>query len=236
MKLFRVVLCILSAAGAGSCFAADPPAPNRLSPAETDSGCKLLFDGTSLKGWHTFGKSTLPAKGWEAVDGWLHCARRANAGDIVTEQKFDQFELSWEWKIAAGGNSGLKYFVTSDRASALGHEYQMYDDPGSKDQPPGKHETASFYDVLAPSVKPPVRPPGEINASRVVIKDNHVEHWLNGVKVLEYECASDKVKAAVAASKFKSTPGFGSRLKGHILLQDHGSEVWFRNIKVRELR
>ncbi len=98
----------------------------------------------------------------------------------------------------------------------------------------GKRVTAAFYDVLPPASKTPARPPGEINQSRIVVKGNHVEHWLNGTKVLEYECGSEKVKAAVANSKFKNTSGFGEKVKGHILLQDHNSEVWFRNLKIRE--
>jgi hypothetical protein len=112
----------------------------------------------------------------------------------------------------------------------------MIDDEREQDanSADGKRVTASFYDVLKPTTAPPARPAGEINQSRVLVKGNHVEHWLNGVKVLEYECGSEDVKAAVAASKFKTTAGFGNKIKGHILLQDHQSEVWFRNIKIRE--
>jgi len=145
--------------------------------------------------------------------------------------------VEWEWKIAREGNSGLKYFVLDSRKSAIGHEYQMLDDERNPDGKlaEGKRITASFYDVLKPMVKTPVREPGEINHSRVLVRGNHVEHWLNGVKVLEYECGSDAVKYAVAASKFKDMPGFGERAKGHLLLQDHNSEVWFRNIRIRDL-
>ena len=133
------------------------------------------------------------------------------------------------------GNSGVKYFVTETRNAALGHEYQMIDDERepNTNSADGKRVTASFYDVLKPAVIPPTKPPGEINQSRILVKGNHVEHWLNGVKVLEYECGSEAVRAAVAASKFKTTTGFGTKIKGHLLLQDHGSEVWFRNLKVR---
>jgi hypothetical protein len=135
------------------------------------------------------------------------------------------------------GNSGLKYFILESRKDALGHEYQMIDDEREPDakKAGGKRVTASFYDVLAPTTHPTVKPSGEINASRILVKGNHVEHWLNGVKVLEYECGSKAVKAAVAASKFKTTAGFGDKVKGHLLLQDHHSEVWFRNLRIREL-
>jgi hypothetical protein len=135
------------------------------------------------------------------------------------------------------GNSGVKYFILESRKDALGHEYQMIDDEREPDakKAGGKRVTALFYDVLAPTTQPTVKPSGEINASRILVKGNHVEHWLNGVKVLEYECGSEAVKAAVAASKFKTTAGFGDKVKGHLLLQDHHSEVWFRNLRIREL-
>jgi hypothetical protein len=130
----------------------------------------------------------------------------------------------------------VKYFVTETRNAALGHEYQMLDDGREPDawRANGKHVTASFYDVLKPTIAPPTRPIGEINQSRIPVKGNHVGHWLNGVKVLEYECGSEAVRAAVAASKFKTTAGFGTKIKSHLLLQDHNSEVWFRNLKMRE--
>jgi hypothetical protein len=209
---------------------------NQLIGEEKAAGWKLLFDGTTTQGWHTFKKTTFPAKGWVVEDGWLHCLGE-KGGDVVSEGQFDQFELQWEWKLAPGGNSGLKYFVTENHPSALGHEYQMLDDEKHPDAKlgQGKRITASFYDVLKPTVKTPTKPMGEINQSRILVQGNHVEHWLNGVKVLEYEAGSDAVKAAVAASKFKTTPGFGERLKGHLLLQDHESNVWFRNLKIRNL-
>jgi hypothetical protein len=209
---------------------------NQLTDAEKSQGWKLLFDGKTTNGWHSFKKDTFPAKGWVVEAGWLHGLGKGG-GDIVSEQQFEQFELRWEWKIEAGGNSGLKYFVIDSRSSALGHEYQLLDDQLNADAKAGqgKRVTASFYDVLKPSLAPAVNKPGEINQSRVSVRGNHVEHWLNGVNVLEYECGSEATKAAVAESKFKNTAGFGDRAKGHILLQDHGSNVWFRNLKIREL-
>ena len=213
------------------CLAASP---NGLSSQEKAEGWKLLFDGKTTAGWRKFKNAPFPAKGWGVEDGWLHGEGKVG-GDIISEGQYDEFELQWEWKIASGGNSGVKYFVTENRNSALGHEYQMIDDSKNADAKGagGKHVTASFYDALGPTVTPPVKPAGETNQSRVVVKGDHVEHWLNGVKVLEYECGSETVKAAVAESKFKNTAGFGTRLKGHILLQDHGSPVWFRDIKIR---
>ena len=211
------------------------PTPNPLTDGEKAAGWRLLFDGKTTEGWRTFKKPSFPAKGWVVEDGWLHCLGKGG-GDIISDAEFGDFELHWEWKVAPGGNSGVKYFVTETRNAALGHEYQMIDDEREPDGrlANGKHVTASFYDVLKPIVTPPTRPPGEINQSSILVKGNHVEHWLNGVKVLEYECGGEAVRAAVAASKFKTTAGFGNKIKGHILLQDHNSEVWFRNLKIRE--
>lgn len=209
---------------------------NELTGEEKTAGWKLLFDGRTTAGWHTFKKDSFPAKGWQVADGWLHTPGKGG-GDIVSTEQFEQFELTWDWKLEAGGNSGLKYFVTDTRNSPLGHEYQMLDDDKHPDAKlgDGKRVTASFYDVFKPEVTPSVRPPGEVNHSRVLVKGNHVEHWLNGVKVLSYECGSDATRQAVANSKFKTTPEFGNRLKGHILLQEHNSNVWFQNIKIRDL-
>jgi hypothetical protein len=214
---------------------------NQLSTEEKAAGWKLLFDGKATQGWRTFKQQSFPDKGWVVEDGWLHCLGKGGGnkggGDIITDAEFNDFELQWDWKQAPGGNSGVKYFILESRKEALGHEYQMIDDERESDATKGggKRVTASFYDVLAPTTRPTLKPPGEINSSRILVKGNHVEHWLNGVKVLEYDCGSEEVKAAVAASKFKNTAGFGDKVKGHLLLQDHNSEVWFRNIKLREL-
>jgi len=223
-----LLLAVASLAGAAE--------SNQLAPAEKGAGWMLLFDGKSTQGWHAFQKKTFPAKGWIVEDGWLHGLGQGG-GDILSDGEYDQFELQWEWKLASGGNSGLKYFVLETRKTALGHEYQMLDDALNPDGKvaAGKHVTASFYDVLKPTLSPPTRPMGEINQSRILVRGNHIEHWLNGSKVLEYDCGSPAVQAAVAESKFKNVPGFGNCVKGHILLQDHGSNVWFRDLKLRRL-
>ena len=210
-------------------------AVNQLTVEEKAAGWKLLFDGKSTQGWRSFKKQSFPAHGWVVEDGWLHCLGK-DGGDIITDTEFDDFELQWEWKIAPSANSGVKYFITETRNSAIGHEYQMIDAERNPNAEvvTGKKATASFYDVLKPT-RVATRPAGETNQSRILVRGDHVEHWLNGVKVLAYECGSDAVKVAVAESKFKDTPGFGDKIKGHILLQDHHSEVWFRNVKIREL-
>jgi hypothetical protein len=209
-------------------------AANQLTTEEKAGGWKLLFDGKTTAGWHSYKKKTFPSHGWVAEDGWLHCLGE-KGGDLISDGEFDDFELEWDWKQAPAGNSGVKYFVLETRPSALGHEYQMADDPHEPDvmKAGAKHATASFYDVLAPGPTP-TKPPGEINHSRIVVHGNHVEHWLNGKKVLAYECGSEEVRAGVASSKFKNVSGFGEKVTGHLLLQDHNTEVWFQNVKIKE--
>ena len=174
---------------------------NQLTPAEKAAGWKLLFDGKTLNGWHSFKKKEPPKQGWVIEGDWLKCVANGHGGDLVSDDEFDDFELSWDWRIP----------------------------------PKAKYGTASFYDVLPPKTENALKPPGESNQSRVLVQGNHVEHWLNGSKVLEYELGSETVKAAVAKSKFKTVPGFGTKIKGHILLTEHHDEASFRNLKVRAL-
>jgi hypothetical protein len=237
MRLSHVsALIVLLGVGIERNSAAPGPnaVPNQITEEEKAGGWKVLFNGKDLQGWRSFKKKTAPEQGWEVQDGWLHCLGK-HGGDIISDQEFDDFDLEWDWKVAPDGNSGLKYFVTEKRNSALGHEYQMIDDARNSDANAanGKHVTASFYDVLKPERTPPTNPAGQVNHSKIVVKGNHVEHWLNGARVLEYSCGSETVKDAVAKSKFKNTEWFADKISGHILLQDHQSEAWFRNIKIR---
>ena len=210
--------------------------PNQLTEEDKAGGWTLLFDGRTTQGWHSFKKPSFPEKGWAVEDGWLHALGKGG-GDILSDRQFEQFDLEWEWKLASGGNSGVKYFVLETRNAPLGHEYQMIDEQREPDasHASGKRVTAAFYDVLKPSTKPHPKAPGEVNRSRIVVKGNKVEHWLNGEKVLDYSCGSEALKSAVAESKFKNVATFGERVKGHILLQEHGGQVWFRNLKIRKL-
>jgi len=236
MRSISLTTWVLASILTGTCTLIAAESSNLLSSEEKGAGWRLLFDGQTLKGWHSFKKPSFPPKGWVVEEGWLHCLGK-EGGDLISDVEYEQFDLQWEWKIEPAGNSGLKYFVLETRSSAIGHEYQMLDEERNPDGKvaQGKHVTGSFYDVLKPDVTPPTRQPGEINQSRILVKGNHVEHWLNGVKVLEFECGSKTVKAAVAQSKFKNVPDFGNRIKAHLLLQDHHSNVWFRNIKIRDL-
>jgi hypothetical protein len=211
---------------------------NRLTAAEKKAGWELLFDGKAIDQWRGYQKKDMTGLRWIARDGCLalppadgHDTKGAR--DIVSRREYDDFELTWEWRIAPGGNSGVKYFVTEDRPAALGHEYQTIDDQRHPDASKrDSRRTGSFYDVLpAPAAKP--RPAGEFNQSRVLVKGNHVEHWLNGAKILEYELGSEALKKAIADSKFKDVEGFEKHKRGRILLQDHGNEICYRNLKIR---
>ena len=211
-------------------------ADNTLTTTEKEAGWKLLFDGKTTQGWRSYKKETFPEKGWVIEEGCLKKVAKVRGGDIVTEETFDDFDLIWEWRVAVGGNNGVKYLVTEERPGAPGHEYQMVDDQRHPDAAKGlKRVTASFYAVLPVPETRPSKPAGEWNRSRVTVLGNHVEHWLNGAKVVEYELGSDALKAAIGESKFKDAVGFGTKIKGHIMLTDHGDECWFRNIKIRQL-
>ena len=203
--------------------------------AAEEPGFKPLFDGKTTAGWKGFKSETFPLERWAVVEGCLkQVGRGASHKDIVTEQPFGDFDFRFEWKLAPGGNSGVKYLVTEERSGPIAHEYQILDDEKHPDGKVGRHRwTASFYDVLAPAEKTPSKPAGEWNESRILVKGNHVEHWLNGSKVLEYELGSPELKAAIAKSKFKDVAGFGTKIDGRILLQDHGDEVWYRNLRIQ---
>ena len=223
--------------------------PNTLTDFEKQSGWKLLFDGKSNRGWIGAYRKSFPEKGWEIKDGVLKVlpatgGESTNGGDIVTAGKYSAFDLSFEFKLTPGANSGLKYFVTlseNNPGSAIGLEYQLLDDtlhPDAKMGMEGNRTLASLYDLIkAQKTTRFIKQPGKWNTGRIIVyPNNHVEHYLNGIKVLEYERGSKAYRDLVASSKYKIWPNFGESKQGHILLQDHGNEVSFRSIKIRELK
>ncbi len=231
-------LLVFLVAIAPSVLGAEPSStPNSLSESERAAGWRLLFDGHTTTGWRGYKKDTFPSTGWTVENGSLRAPGKPGGNDILTVDKFDDYELAWDWKINEGGNSGVKYFVLEDHANVIGHEYQLMGEPDiAAVRHDLKHATASFYDVLPVDPDIPLRTPGSWNQSRVIIRGNHVEHWLNGRQVVSYELGSDVVKAGIAASKFKKIERFGTRYPHHILLQDHGGDVSFRNLKLRPLK
>jgi len=197
---------------------------------ETFGPWRPLFDGSTFAGWRTYRGSGPPSRGWKIEDGVLKKIPRERGGDLVTEETFEEFELSWEWRLPAGANSGVKYFVIEERRAGPGHEYQMIDDSTVRNS---LQTTGSFYDVLPP--KPGHQPMhvGDWNESRIAVHGQQVEHWLNGELVLSYELGSPEVLNGVAHSKFKDVDGFGRRIRGRIMLTDHSDEAWFRNLRIR---
>lgn len=220
---------------------------NTISPNEVKEGWTLLWDGKTTKGWKGAKLSTFPTKGWKIENGMLKVMKSnggesANGGDIVTVRKYKNFILKVDFKITEGANSGVKYFVNPDlnkgEGSAIGCEFQILDDdkhPDAKLGIKGNRKLGSLYDLIpAPKNKPFNKK--EFNTAIIVVKDNHVEHWLNGVKLIEYDRNNDMWNALVAYSKYKNWADFGNAEEGNILLQDHGDEVWFKNVKIKELK
>lgn len=244
------ILSLLVAAAILSVQAAPAQAPNTLTPAEKAAGWKLLFDGHDSTGWRSTRSNAFPSSGWEVKDGVLAVTESGgeeggNAGDIITTREYTNFELTVDFRLTRGANSGIKYFVDLNDTSGheghgsnIGFEYQLLDDavhPDAKKGKDGDRTIASLYDMIPAAANKPTRPIGEWNTARIVIRGTHGEHWLNGVKVVEYDRKTPAFRALVAGSKYHIYPGFGEADRGYILLQDHGFPVQFRNIKLREL-
>lgn len=228
---------------------------NRLSEEEKLAGWQLLFDGSTSTGWEGFRGTPFPASSWSIEDGTIRTLADNSGGDIVTVSEFENFELVFDWKLVKGGNSGVKYLVQKAWASpgyrphlspdakrramlrATGPEYQLLDDAALNRRKRGWEYSScgSLYLLYKPVADKPLRRAGEWNTSRIAVRGTHGEHWLNGVKVLEYEFNSPELLMRVEQTKFKRVPGFGFKGPGHIALTHHNHPVWYRNIKVRAL-
>jgi len=234
-------------------------APNTLTTAEKADGWKLLWDGKTSAGWRSAKADEFPKAGWTIHDsvltvdaGWTNGEAEAQSGgDIITRKRYANFELVADFKCSYGCNSGIKIFVEPDispidkvtgkptgKGSAIGMEFQILDDahhPDAKRGRDGDRTLGSLYDLIPAPKDKKVLPVGEWNHARILSQGKHVEFWLNGEKTVAFERGSPEFRDAEAKSKFKDIPGFGEWAEGHILLQEHGSEASFRNVKIREL-
>lgn len=226
---------------------------NALTDAEREDGWTLLFDGEGFDEWVGLGRDSIPDGHWTIEDGTIRKVESDDVptaddgqplegGDIMTAETYRDFELKLEWKTSEGGNSGIKYNVSDSLSTAhepqhaaLGFEYQLLDDDRHPDAEEPSHRAGALYDLVPPNEQKALNPVGEWNQARVVFRGSHGEHWLNGEKVLEYDLDSARFDSLFAESKYADIEGFRTRRAGHIVLQDHGNDFWFRNIKIREL-
>ncbi len=209
-----------------------------IAAAQGKKGWISLFDGKTTDGWRTY--QNKPSGSWSVSDGLLYCKGNKDGNkqhaDLITKDEFDNFELSIEWKIAPTANSGIIYRATEAYPASYesGPEYQLIDDAGYPDKLEDYQKTGANYAMDAPVVHAS-KPAGEWNTTRIIVNKQHVQHWLNGKKVVEYELWSDAWKQHKTAGKWKDKEGYGMAKAGHIALQDHGGEAWFRNIRIRKL-
>jgi hypothetical protein len=223
-----------------------------LTAAEQAAGWRLLFDGKTFDGWRGLGYDSVPTAHWKIENGTIRKladgqvprlpdGQPAAGGDLMTRDTFRDFELKWEWKISRAGNSGVKYNVSEEISAAtanhaaLGFEYQMLDDSLHEDNKVPSHRAGALYDLIPPSADKVLLPVGLWNSSLIVFRGNHGEHWLNGKKVVEFELGTPTFDSLMAKSKYRDIKGFAEKRAGHIVLQDHVDEVFFRSIKIRRL-
>jgi hypothetical protein len=223
-----------------TCVSMEGSAQNTLSDQEKKEGWTLLFDGKTTNGWRNYRSDKITNR-WKASNGELYLDKSVTtgAGDILTDKEYKDYELALEWKISPCGNSGIIFNVVEDakyeNTYNSGPEMQVLDNSCHPDAKIIKHRAGDLYDLISCS-KETVKPVGEWNQVRLISKNAKMEFWLNGTKVVEFTMHTPEWDAMVAKSKFNTMPGFGKALKGHIALQDHGDAVWFRNIKIRELK
>lgn len=247
-----LLLLALCGWGIQGALSAEDATVNTLSAAEKKEGWRLLFDGKTLNGWRSY-RPGASGKHWLAEEGCLKNPKgtgrpETGGGEILTVDEFTDFDFRFEWRIAPGGNSGVIYFVKErqhtpgpkmfrgdDGTGPVGHEYQLLDDERHPDGKIASHRAGALYALITPNSSKRLKPAGEFNESRIVVRGKHVEHWLNGAKIVEYELESPELMQIIAASKYRDLPGFGTKFRTRIQLQDHGDEIWFRNVKIRPL-
>lgn len=257
MKLIKLAGLIIIPVGLIICgFTPDQKRaePNQLTKAEKEQGWELLFDGKTFNRWRGLGREAVQADHWKIENGNI---RKVNSrevpkqadgkaiegGDLMTVETFDNFELTFDWKIKEAGNSGIKYNVSEElsqqygsKYGALGFEYQILDD--ASPEYAGKLKPSQFsgalYDMIAPR-NVHLNPPGQYNSGRILLSGKHCEHWLNGVKVVEYEFGTAKFDSLFQLSKYHKYPDFEKKRKGHIVITNHTDDSWYRNIKIRKL-
>lgn len=226
--------------------------PNTLTKVEIADGWQLLFDGKSFDGWRGIGIEGIPEGHWKIVNGAIQKIASGDVptrpdgqplkgGDLMTKKTYKDFELKFEWKISPGGNSGVKYNVIEEVSikngwtSALGYEYQVLDDDKHSDNLNPTHRSGSLYDMIEAKGKT-LKPVGEFNTARIVFVGNHLEHWLNGKKVVEADTDTPEFEAIFQKSKYHKHPNFTVHKNAHIVLQDHGNDCWYRNIKIKIIK
>jgi len=243
--LMILIISGISLNGQGKTLEKSNP-DNSLTDKETKEGWKLLFDGKTGANWMNYKSKTFPVTGWTIKDGILTVnsgtGTQNTGGDIVTVNKYKNFELSIDFMYTPGANSGIKYFVDTETnngaLASIGCEYQILDDklhPDAKLGINGNRTLAGLYDLIPPKNKMD-NGPDKWNSATIIVKGNHIQHWLNGQMTVEYDRGTPAWKELVATSKFKTSPGFGEVTEGHLLLQDHGNIVSFKNIKIREIK
>jgi uncharacterized protein YaiE (UPF0345 family) len=230
-----ILTCVLVTFG----FMSFAQSMNTLTAKEKKAGFQLLFDGKTLKGWHTYNKPGVIGDCWTVVDGEISFdMSKKERGDLITDAEFENYDFSVEWRISKNGNSGIIFNVTEDpkyhSTYNTGPEMQVLDNDGHPDGKIFNHRSGDLYDLIKSSSEP-VKPVGEWNTARIVCNRGLLQQYLNGVKVVETRYDDANWKTMIAGSKFKGMPAFGLNMKGRLALQDHGNPVWFRNIKIKLL-